>query len=180
MKKKTILDMARPDIATFRAARKMPVALVVDNVRSLNNIGSLLRTSDGFAVEEVWLCGISAVEPGAEVHKTAVGAEDSVDGRHAESTVAVRGALRSRGFTLCCLEQVIDSVELQDYAVDTTRRYAIVVGHEVDGVAPEVVDRCDVCLEIPQLGTKHSLNVSVSAAVALWHFYEKFLPLLRK
>ena len=179
MKKKTILDMARPDIATFRAARKMPVALVVDNVRSLNNIGSLLRTCDGFAVCEVWLCGISAVEPGSEVHKTALGAEDSVAWFHASGTIAALDALRARGFTLCCLEQVIGSVELQAYPVDTSRSYAIVAGNEVDGVDPAVVDACDVCLEIPQLGTKHSLNVAVSSAVALWHFYQKFLPILR-
>ncbi|MDE6498845.1 MAG: TrmH family RNA methyltransferase, partial [Muribaculaceae bacterium] len=134
MKKKTILDMARPDIATFRAARKMPVALVVDNVRSLNNIGSLLRTCDGFAVCEVWLCGISAVEPGAEVHKTALGAEDSVAWHHAATTLEALDGLRRRGFTLCCLEQVIGSVELQQFPVDTARNYAIVAGNEVDGV----------------------------------------------
>ncbi|MBJ2183844.1 MAG: TrmH family RNA methyltransferase [Muribaculaceae bacterium] len=180
MKKKTIFDMARPDVETFRRADKMPVALVVDNVRSLNNIGSLLRTSDGFAVAEVWLCGISAVEPGPEVHKTALGAEDSVDWRHCAGTLEALDALRRRGFTICCLEQVVDSIELQDYAVDTSARYAVVVGNEVDGVDPAVVDACDVCLEIPQLGTKHSLNVAVSAAVALWHFYERFLPVLRK
>lgn len=179
MKKKTILDMARPDIAAFRAARKMPVALVVDNVRSLNNIGSLLRTCDGFAACEVWLCGISAVEPGPEVHKTALGAEDSVEWHHSATTMEALEGLRRRGFTLCCLEQVIDSVELQSYPVDTARSYAIVAGNEVDGVDPAVVDACDVCLEIPQLGTKHSLNVAVSSAVALWHFYEKFLPTLR-
>lgn len=181
MKKKTILDMARPDIATFRAAQKMPVVLVVDNVRSLNNIGSLLRTSDGFAVAEVMLCGISAVEPGAEVHKTALGAEDSVAWTHYATTLEALGELRRRDYTLCCLEQVMESVELQAYSVDTASAgYAIVVGNEVDGVDPAVVDACDVCLEIPQLGTKHSLNVAVSAAVALWHFYESYLPELRK
>lgn len=179
MRKKTILDMARPDIATFRAARKMPVALVVDNVRSLNNIGSMLRTSDGFAVAEVWLCGISAVEPGPEVHKTALGAEESVEWHHCASTLEALEGLRRRGFRLCCLEQVVGSVELHDFEVDTDMCYAIVAGNEVDGVDPAVVDACDVCLEIPQLGTKHSLNVSVSSAVALWHFYEKFLPHIR-
>lgn len=179
MKKKTILDMARPDIATFRAARKMPVALVVDNVRSLNNIGSLLRTSDGFAVCEVWLCGISAVTPGPEVHKTALGAEDSVEWHHSPTTLEALDGLRQRGFTLCCLEQVVGSVELQDFEVDTSASYAIVAGNEVDGVDPAIVDACDVCLEIPQLGTKHSLNVAVSSALALWHFYEKFYPIIR-
>ena len=149
-------------------------------MRSLNNIGSLLRTSDGFAVAEVWLCGISAVEPGPEVHKTALGAEESVDWRHCATTLDALAALRARGYTLCCLEQVVDSVELQAYRVDPAARYAIVVGNEVDGVDPAVVDACDMCLEIPQMGTKHSLNVSVSAAVALWHFYEQFLPSLRK
>lgn len=180
MRKKTILDMARPDIAAFRAARKMPVALIVDNVRSLNNIGSLLRTSDGFAVSEVWLCGISAVEPGPEVHKTALGAENSVEWHHCGSTLLAVDNLRRRGFRICCLEQVVGSVELQDFRVDPDASYAIVAGNEVDGVDPAVVDACDVCLEIPQLGTKHSLNVSVSTAIALWHFYETYLPTIRQ
>lgn len=180
MRKKTILDMARPDIDAFRSASKMPVAVVVDNVRSLNNIGSILRTCDGFAVAEVWLCGISAVEPGAEVHKTALGAENSVEWHHCPSTAEAIDGLRRRGFCLCCLEQVVGSVELQDFRVDPARSYAIVAGNEVDGVDPAVVDACDICLEIPQLGTKHSLNVAVSTAIALWHFYETFLPNIRK
>ncbi len=175
MKKKTIWDLHRPDIETFKHTQKMPLALVLDNVRSLNNIGSMLRTSDAFAVAQVWLCGITATPPSPEIHKTALGAEESVDWRYAERTVDALAQLRAQGYTLCCLEQVEGSVELQRYAAEPGAKYAVVVGHEVQGVAQEVVDACDVCLEIPQRGTKHSLNVAVSAGLALWHLYSQMI-----
>lgn len=174
MIKKTIWDLDRVDVETFRRQAKIPVTVVLDNVRSLNNIGSIFRTCDGFAVERLMLCGISACPPSPEIHKTALGAEESVEWRYFESTLECLEALRAEGYTLCCLEQVEGSVSLPDFNVEPSRRYAIVAGHEVNGVAQEVVDCCDVCLEIPQHGTKHSLNVSVSTAVAIWHF---FVPL---
>lgn len=171
MEKKTIFDLHRATVDEFRAAEKTPLVLVVDNVRSLNNIGSLFRTSDAFAVERMVLCGISAVPPSAEIHKTALGAEDSVAWTYRESTLDAVRELQAEGTVVCCLEQVKGSVELQEFKPQPGRRYAIVIGNEVDGVLPEVVDASDVCLEIPQLGTKHSLNVSVSAGLAIWHFF---------
>lgn len=171
MEKKTIWDLNRISVEEFKKADKLPLTIVVDNVRSLNNIGSLLRTSDGFGVECVALCGISATPPSPEIHKTALGAEDSVDWVYYPATLEAVGALKDRGYVMCCLEQVKGSVALQDFIPAPGCRYALVIGNEVDGVDPAVVDACDVFLEIPQRGTKHSLNVAVSAGVAIWHFF---------
>lgn len=174
MKKKTIWDMNRPSVEDFRRSEKMPLTVVVDNVRSLNNIGSIFRTSDGFAVEKVMLCGISATPPSPEIHKTALGAEDSVAWTYYANVTDAIDALKADGFTICCLEQVKGSVSLDSFRPDPAGKYAVIVGHEVDGVSQEAVDAADVCLEIPQFGTKHSLNVSVSAALALWHIFTAF------
>lgn len=176
MEKKTIWDLNRPDVDQFKLARKLPIALVLDNVRSLNNIGSMLRTSDAFALERVILCGITATPPSPEIHKTALGAELSVQWSYCADTIEAVNILRADGFTLCCLEQVHGSVALQDFIVDPHKKYAIIVGHEVDGVQQKVVDACDVCLEIPQFGTKHSLNVAVSAGISIWHVASQLLP----
>ncbi len=173
MIKKSVWEMGRPDVDAYRRARKMPVVLVLDNVRSLHNIGSMFRTSDAFAVEAVWLCGISSPPPSPEIHKTALGAEESVAWRYFGTTAEAIGALRAEGRTICALELTHNSVSLEEYSPQADGRYAIVVGNEVDGIAEDVVAACDVCLEIPQRGTKHSLNVAVSASVALWHFFEK-------
>lgn len=177
MKKKTIWDMNRPSVEDFRRSEKMPLTVVVDNVRSLNNIGSIFRTSDGFAVEKVMLCGISATPPSPEIHKTALGAEDSVAWEYFANTSDAIDVLKKEGATVCCLEQVIDSVSLEQFTPDFKdgSHYAFVVGNEVDGVDPEIVDRCDICLEIPQLGTKHSLNVAVSAGITMWHFFQHYI-----
>lgn len=169
MKKKTIWDLQRLTVQEFKKAAKLPLILVVDNVRSLNNIGSLFRTCDAFGVASIWLCGISATPPSPEIHKTALGAEDSMDWRYFSSTMEALQQLRQDGFQVLCLEQVQGSVELQDFIPDRAQKYALVIGNEVDGVDQAVVDECDVCLEIPQRGTKHSLNVSVSAGIAIWH-----------
>ena len=171
MEKKTIWDLDRVSVEEFKKAKKLPLTIVVDNVRSLNNIGSLLRTSDGFGVECVALCGISATPPSPEIHKTALGAEDSVDWVYYPRTLDAVEALKARGYVICCLEQVKGSVALQNFEPDKDCRYALVIGNEVDGVDPAVVDACDVFLEIPQRGTKHSFNVAVSAGVAIWHFF---------
>lgn len=176
MKKKTIWEMGRLTVDEFRQAPKTPVAMVLDNVRSLNNIGSIFRTCDAFAVSELILCGISQTPPSVEIHKTALGAEDSVSWRYFADTLEAVETLRTEGYTICCLEQVHDSIPLQDFAVEAGKRYAIVAGHEVDGVAQAVVNACDHCIEIPQQGTKHSLNVAVSSALALWHFFRHTLP----
>lgn len=173
MEKKTIWDLDRPDIETFRRQPKLPLVLVLDNVRSLNNIGSMFRTADAFAIQGIALCGISTPPPSAEIHKTALGAEDSVAWKYFKTTIEALDYLEDRGFSLCCLEQVKDSVSLQDFHPQKGEKYALVVGHEVEGVAPEVVNRCQIAIEIPQCGTKHSLNVAVSAGVSMWHFFSE-------
>lgn len=171
MQKKTIFDLNRASLDDYRRRAKLPLTVVLDNVRSLNNIGSIFRTSDAFRVAEVVLCGISATPPSPEIHKTALGAEDSVAWRYFADTAEAVTALREEGYTLCALEQVNGSVSLDRFEPERSRRYAIVAGHEVNGVDQRVVDLADYCLEIPQEGTKHSLNVAVSTAIAIWHFY---------
>ncbi len=171
MKKKTIWDMGRLTVEEFREAPKLSLTVVLDNVRSLNNIGSIFRTCDAFAVERLLLCGISQTPPSAEIHKTALGAEESVDWRYYATTGEAVDALKAEGYTVCCLEQVKGSVSLEKFIPKPGHRYAFIAGHEVDGVAQDIVDRCDLCLEIPQSGTKHSLNVAVSSGIAIWHFY---------
>ncbi|MCC8071581.1 MAG: RNA methyltransferase [Bacteroidales bacterium] len=177
MEKKTIWDLHRDTITTYRLRKKLPVVMVLDNIRSLNNIGSIFRTSDAFLVEEIMLCGISATPPSPEIHKTALGAEDSVEWRYFASTMECILYLKEQGYKICVLEQVKGSVALQDFKPSPDQRYAIVAGHEVEGVSQEAVDAADVCLEIPQYGTKHSLNVAVSSGIALWHFFSSLLSL---
>lgn len=174
-KKKTIWDLNRDSVETFRNKAKLPVTVVLDNIRSLNNIGAIFRTCDAFMVERIMLCGITACPPSPEIHKTALGAEDSVAWEYYESTLDAVARLKEEGYTVCCLEQVKGSIELQQYEVKPRHRYAIIAGHEVNGVDPQVVDVSDVYLEIPQYGTKHSLNVSVSTAIAIWHFFERMI-----
>lgn len=171
MEKKTVWDLERDTLDRFKAKPKLPVAVVLDNVRSLNNIGSIFRTADAFMVDKIMLCGITATPPSAEIHKTALGAEDSVAWEYHHDTADAVNALRRDGYTICCLEQVKGSVMLQDFQIDRNRKYAIIAGHEVNGVDQRVVDMADVCIEIPQEGTKHSLNVSVSTGLAIWTFY---------
>ena len=173
MEKKTIRDMGRDTIEQFKARKKIPVTVVLDNVRSLNNIGAIFRTCDAFATEGVALCGVSGHSPSSEIHKTALGAEDSVDWRYFATTAEAIAVLRSEGHVIVCLEQVKGSIALNDFKAEPGLRYALVAGNEVDGVGQEIVDAADSCIEIPQSGTKHSLNVSVSTAVALWEFYKQ-------
>ncbi len=171
METKTIWEMGRDSVEEFKRKRKIPLVVVLDNVRSLNNIGSVFRTSDAFRIEQLCLCGITATPPSAEIHKTALGAEDSVEWRYFTDTMDAVADLKSRGYTVCALEQVNGSVPLDGFCPEPSGRYAVIAGHEVNGVAQEVVDAADLCLEIPQEGTKHSLNVAVSTALAIWHFY---------
>lgn len=173
MEKKTIRDMGRDTIEQFKVRKKIPVTVVLDNVRSLNNIGAIFRTCDAFAVEGMALCGVSGTPPSPEIHKTALGAENSVDWRYFATTAEAVDTLRAEGHVVICLEQVKGSVSLNDFRADRGQMYALVAGNEVDGVGQEIVDMADSCIEIPQSGTKHSLNVSVSTAVALWEFYKQ-------
>lgn len=170
MDKKTIGDLGRDTVEVFRAKPKTPLVVVLDNVRSLNNIGSVFRTADAFAVSSLALCGITATPPAVEIHKTALGAEDSVEWVYYPAVEECIAELKGQGYTVCALEQVWNSIPLQDFKVDPAGRYAVIVGHEVHGVSQTAVDAADCCIEIPQFGTKHSLNVAVSAALAMWHF----------
>ena len=162
-------ELNRPDLETFKATPKRPVVLVLDNIRSQHNIGSAFRSADAFAVEKIWLCGICAVPPTPEIHKSALGAEFSVAWEYAEDTLSAVERLRSEGYTIVSVEQAEGAVQLQDFSLEPERRYALVFGNEVAGVRQDVVDASDLCLEIPQFGTKHSLNVSVSIGVVLWN-----------
>lgn len=169
--KKSIAEMGRDSLEAFKTKKKLPLTVVLDNIRSLNNIGSIFRTADGFCIELIALCGISATPPAPEIHKTALGAEESVDWAHFDSTISAVNHLRELGYTILCLEQVHNSIPLQDFIPQKNTKYALVVGNEVSGVDQQVVDASDFCLEIPQEGTKHSFNVAVSAAIAMWHIF---------
>ncbi len=167
------IDLNRPSVDDFKKSEKTPIVLVMDNVRSMHNVGSAFRTSDAFAVESIALCGITAQPPHREIHKTALGATDSVDWKHYESTIAACEALRAEGFTIMAVEQVEGSISLRDYQPEVNQKIAVVFGNEVFGVEEEVVTFADGCIEIPQFGTKHSLNISVSIGVVLWDLVSK-------
>lgn len=173
MEKKSILDLDRLSTEQYQQVDKLPFIVVLDNVRSLNNIGSVFRTSDAFLVEEIYLCGITATPPHPDIHKTALGAEDSVKWSYYTDTVEAVDKLHSLGYTVFSIEQVKDSVSLESLQLDKTKKYAVILGNEVKGVQQIVVDKCDKCIEIPQFGTKHSLNVSVTAGLIIWDFFKQ-------
>lgn len=168
-------DLGRMSAEEFRNKEKFPIAVVLDNVRSLNNIGSIFRSSDAFRADRICLCGITATPPSVEIHKTALGAEESVKWNYYENTSDAIADLRSEGWTVCAVEQADNSISLEKFIPDQEKKYAIVLGHEVYGVEQAVVDACDLTLEIPQFGTKHSLNVAVTAGILLWHLASNFL-----
>ena len=165
--------MGRIDRDAFSKAEKLPLVVVLDNVRSLHNVGSVFRTSDAFRVECIMLCGITATPPSVEIHKTALGAEDVVEWRYFDSTMDAVSALREQGYRIYSIEQCEDSIALQDFVTIPGERYAVVLGNEVKGVLQAVVDASDGAIEIPQFGTKHSLNVSVTAGMVIWEFAKK-------
>lgn len=167
--------MQRLSVDEFHEAPKLPLIVVLDDVRSLHNVGSVFRSGDAFRVEAVYLCGITATPPHPEIHKTALGGEDSVAWRYFPTATEAVESLHNDGFFVYSIEQVEGSTKLQNLQLDTDRRYAIVLGNEVKGVHQEVVDMSDGCLEIPQFGTKHSLNVSVTAGMVIWEVAKKFL-----
>ena len=177
MRKLKVTELNRLDVEQFKASVKTPLAVVLDDVRSMHNVGSYFRTADDFLAELVCLCGITSCPPHAEIHKTALGAEDSVEWKHYGSAIEAVQELHAAGFEVYALEQVEGSVSLNDFVPESGKKYAIVLGNEVKGVAQEVVDACDGALEIPQFGTKHSLNVSVSGGIAIWHFAKSLLGL---
>ena len=168
--------MQRLTVEEFRSAEKLPLIVVLDDVRSMYNIGSVFRTCDAFRVEAVYLCGICQTPPATEIHKTALGAEESVSWRYFKTALEAVSALKADGYEVLAVEQVEHSTKLHRFTPDLTKRYAIVLGNEVKGVHQEVVDASDGCLEIPQLGTKHSMNVSVTAGIVIYHFTAPRLP----
>lgn len=161
-------ELGRISVEEYKGAEKAPIVLVLDNIRSQHNIGSAFRTCDAFRVEKIFLCGICAVPPTAEIHKSALGAEFSVDWEYSAQTTGAVRKLKDEGYVIVSVEQTENSTMLQDFRMEDGRKYAFVFGNEVKGVQQEVVDESDLCLEIPQYGTKHSLNVSVSIGVILW------------
>lgn len=170
-KKKNILELTRMDAEECRTASKLPIILMLDSIRSLNNVGSLLRTSDAFMIKEVIFCGITGIPPHPEIHKTALGAEESVNWRYEESCMDELHKLKADGWKICVLEQTHNSVMLQDFCPVKGERYVLICGNEVHGVDQKIVDAADIILEIPQCGAKHSLNVSVSTGIALWTLF---------
>ncbi len=173
MKKKLVTEMGRIGREEFLSSDKLPLTVVLDNIRSLHNVGSVFRTSDAFRVERVLLCGITAVPPSSDIHKTALGAEDVVPWQYFADTMQAVDYLREQGYEIYAIEQVQESVPLQSFAVEQNSRYAVILGNEVKGVQQQVVDACDGSIEIPQFGTKHSLNVSVTAGMVIWEFARK-------
>lgn len=175
MRKLRTIEMQRLSIDEFHEAKKLPLTVVLDDVRSLYNVGSVFRSSDAFRVEAVYLCGITATPPHPEIHKTALGGEDSVAWRYFNTATEAVQSLHDEGVTVYSIEQVEGSTKLQNLQLDTDKRYAVVLGNEVKGVYQEVVDMSDGCLEIPQFGTKHSLNVSVTAGMVIWEVAKQFI-----
>lgn len=165
-------EMNRLTVEEFRTSKKMPLTVVLDNVRSLNNIGSVFRTSDAFRVDHIALCGITATPPHREIHKTALGAEESVDWSYHEKTTECVKELKAQGYRVYAVELAHDSLKLGRDQVETDQPIALVLGNEIEGVQEEVMSLCDGFLEIPQNGTKHSLNVSCAAAIVIWELYK--------
>lgn len=166
-------ELDRLNISEFKNAEKSPIIIVLDNIRSLNNIGSVFRTSDAFLIEKIYLCGITAQPPHNDIRKTALGSTETVDWEYQEHTQDVIEKLKANGVTICSIEQAEDATMLNDFKPEKNTQYAFVFGNEVKGVQQEVVDRSDVVIEIPQYGTKHSLNISVSAGVVIWDVFSK-------
>lgn len=175
MRKLKITELNRLTVDEFKQAEKLPLVVVLDEVRSLHNIGSVFRTSDAFRVARIYLCGITATPPHPEMHKTALGAEDTVDWIYKKDTLEAVEELHAKGFTVLSIEQVEGSTMLDRLQLDPQGRYALVLGNEVKGVRQDVVNACDGCVEIPQYGTKHSLNVSVTAGIVLWEFAHRLI-----
>ncbi|MNK05970.1 putative TrmH family tRNA/rRNA methyltransferase [compost metagenome] len=173
MQKLKLDDLNRVSIDEFKEQQKLPVVVVLDNVRSMHNIGSVFRTSDGFAVAGVYLCGITAQPPHREIEKTALGATQSVDWKHFETTLDAVASLRADGYTIIAIEQAAGSTMLNTFKPATDAKYALIFGNEVNGVSDEVMAQIDQCIEIPQFGTKHSFNIVISAGIVLWDFFAK-------
>jgi len=175
MRKLANAELNRISADEFKKTDKTPIIVVLDNVRSLNNIGSIFRTADAFRLEAIYLCGICATPPHKEIHKTALGAEDTVHWEYFSETQTAVEKLKKEKYVLVAVEQTEKSIMLEEYPIDDQKRYALLFGNEVKGVEQEIINQCDESVEIPQFGTKHSFNVSVSAGIVLWEWYRKMI-----
>jgi 23S rRNA (guanosine2251-2'-O)-methyltransferase len=175
MQKLKLEELKRFSVDEFKDAPKHPIVLVLDNVRSMSNVGSMFRTADAFRLERLYLCGITATPPHREIYKTAIGATESMAWTYAPTTKEVVLNLHQQGYKIVAVEQAHGSVYLNNFEIDTTAKYAFVMGNEIDGVSNDVMELIDACVEIPQFGSKHSFNVSISAGIVLWHVMQKFL-----
>lgn len=180
MRKKKTIEIQRLKTEEYHESPKLPIRIILDDIRSMNNVGSVFRTADAFRLEGLCLCGITARPPHPDIHKTALGAEESVAWEYFPSAVDAIAELKEKGYTVCTVEQAEGSLFLEDFTLVESKHYALVFGNEVKGVRQEAIDLCDLCLEIPQFGTKHSLNVSVTAGIVIWQLVKPLLPLLKK
>ena len=177
MRKLKVTELKRIDVRQFKASDKTPLTVVLDDVRSMYNVGSVFRTADSFRLEKIMLCGITACPPHPEIHKTALGAGLSMEWKKCENTIEAVNKLHEEGYEVYALEQVEHSVPLQNFKVEQGKKYALILGNEVKGVSQEAVNICDGAIEIPQFGTKHSMNVSVSGGIAIWQIASQLLKL---
>ncbi len=168
-------ELGRISVDEFKQAKKTPIIVVLDNIRSLNNIGSVFRTSDAFLIEKIYLCGFTATPPNKEIHKTALGSTDSVDWEYREDTLSLVQELQKQNITVASIEQADESIMLNEFQPNKKKKLAVVFGNEVKGVQQTVVSASNHCIEIPQVGTKHSLNISVSCGVVLWDLFQKMV-----
>ena len=173
MRKLANAELDRKNIDEFKEAKKTPLILILDDIRSLHNIGSVFRTSDAFLIEKIYLCGITATPPNKEIHKTALGATETVEWEYEKDILTVLETLKKEQVTLFAIEQVENAIMLNDFKVEKEKKYALIFGNEVKGVSQEAIQKCDGVIEIPQLGTKHSLNIAVSAGIVVWDIFQK-------
>ncbi len=175
MRKLENKELDRKTVDDFKTAQKTPLIIVLDDIRSLHNIGSVFRTSDAFLIEKIYLCGITAIPPNKEIHKTALGATETVAWEYHKDVLVVIEKLKQDNISVFAIEQVENSISLEDFKTEENKKYALVFGNEVFGVSQKAIEICDGTIEIPQLGTKHSLNISVSAGIVIWDFLKKML-----
>ncbi|MTI30014.1 RNA methyltransferase [Xanthovirga aplysinae] len=173
MRKLKIEELNRDTVEEFKNKEKTPLVIVLDNVRSMNNVGSAFRTSDAFAIEKLYLCGITATPPHRDIHKTALGATESVEWEHVQDTIDIIQKLKKEGYQIVSVEQAQNSVSLEEFRPKENQKYCLIFGNEAFGVEDKVIEASDLCLEIPQFGTKHSLNISVSMGIVIWDVFQK-------
>lgn len=173
MRKLANSELERKSIEDFKQAEKTPIIIILDDIRSLHNIGSVFRTADAFLIEKIYLCGITATPPNKEIHKTALGATETVAWEYAKDVLEVIDTLQQENIAVLAIEQVENSISLQEFEPKSEQKYALVFGNEVKGVSQEAIKKCEGTIEIPQLGTKHSLNISVSAGIVVWDLFQK-------